>query len=745
MAEAKQTDIQQPENDSRGFVRKSNIQSQIAWSMVFILAATFVVVTLMIFFLGRYGVGKYIGVHFQVSAQALAESFHRNVNARAGYYDEVSKHIGSLIRSNAGDASYRRMFTRLIEQYPDIEGLMLIGENGNVVSYNHWSRTKKEMNWGNVLAQNYKDREWFAVCTSTLLGKFYKGTPGINVSDTDLQQAGYMWAYGVDQAGGCLVVLQNLTLLTDTVYNNMIQKRKLLKSQTVHMHMVTPDGDLIWSSDDRWKIFSKENDNKTPVNSLLSVNNTGVEYFKYEGDRSIVAWSSLSDHLGLNEVLYFDGKVVVQESASVIGDLVNPLIFYILFAGIGITILAAIWVYNKNKKIIQDPLINIEHILEEVSTGNLFIDHIDLPDHGDIGYVSFGLNKMINKIRNLIIILHQNGRLVVKEGKKFFASLGAIQSASNKQINLIVKTFDTIQELKVISEDIQSSASKQLEAAGANKVAMEKLQDSFDESANRRSEITVNTKNVVEKSNEGVQAIDEFVETVQTISDASQKIKSIITVIDDISDQTNLLALNASIEAARAGEHGKGFSVVAREVSDLAKKSNQSASEIATLIKDTVSQIATVTEKINHAKGFFTHIVDQMKILDKDVIEMANFTQKQQIATEETAERAKNVSAYAQNISEKIVVQLEKVDSINETLVKTREFTTFNSNEVEHIDELLQNLMDKIYTLLESANDFHVIADDHPENIEKEVKTDTDVAGNGEDSDSNQENKALAR
>jgi methyl-accepting chemotaxis protein len=90
---------------------------------------------------------------------------------------------------------------------------------------------------------------------------------------------------------------------------------------------------------------------------------------------------------------------------------------------------------------------------------------------------------------------------------------------------------------------------------------------------------------------------------MQSLQDKSEDIQHVVTLINGIAFRTNVLALNASVEASKAGPAGRGFSVVAQEVRSLAKKSADSAADIAKIIAESTEDISLGSSLVRQANG----------------------------------------------------------------------------------------------------------------------------------------------
>lgn len=108
--------------------------------------------------------------------------------------------------------------------------------------------------------------------------------------------------------------------------------------------------------------------------------------------------------------------------------------------------------------------------------------------------------------------------------------------------------------------------------------------------------IVVNSQYVRKKDEDLILIFDQEIDKA---SDLIREINGKSCELDKIEGRQRILGLNASIEAARAGEFGKGFSVVAKEVGDLATSSGT----INKSIKESLKNLTTVIDKMEESKS----------------------------------------------------------------------------------------------------------------------------------------------
>jgi len=693
--------------DETRFVWKTNIQSDITKITAVAIGTIAIFSSITIYLLGKWYLTQFNFNKLLDNAQSNVIFVNQALNSRAEFMQSVanSKDLNNNI-SQLNSAEIQKILSNYVVTNPDIEGIWIVDEAGRVKYYNDTTGTGTLIDWTGAIDQSYSGASWFTACKLQKDPRFYPDRQGVNTAKSNLPKNMFMWTYPFQN--GCIVVLENTIQISSNVYRKLMYLRKVYNTKSMQIHILDNQGKVYWSSDSEWDQYIGNDAKFNPVKQYVQKNEGGTGIEDIHDEKRMFSWSHIKSHLYAQENVYWENSVMVQVDLSEVYSPLNYLIGTLIFLSILITLGASYFSYRRGKIVIHNPLIKLENVIEDIGNGNLSQKDIRIDDHGDLGYIAYGVNRMVAKIRGLIALLMKSGDTVLVTSRDFFISLGSVQESSVKQSRLLVGATDLVYQSNDVLDEIFKLAQKQLDGAETNKQSMENLSSTFDESAKKRAEIMLNAEKVLSKSIKGVETIDEFSQGMGVISDYSKRIRGIIKVIDDLSDQTNLLSLNASIEAARAAEHGKGFAVVANEVSMLAKRSASSANEIADLIKETVQKIVEVTNKVAGAKELFTQISDAMKGLDNEIAEMAEFTKKQETAVHETAYRASNVAGYARDIADRTLIQSKSSEELTGTMKQLNEITRDNVNEVEKVDEILQNFMRQIHTMIEAAGQFTI-------------------------------------
>ncbi|MBF0142960.1 MAG: HAMP domain-containing protein [Magnetococcales bacterium] len=113
---------------------------------------------------------------------------------------------------------------------------------------------------------------------------------------------------------------------------------------------------------------------------------------------------------------------------------------------------------------------------------------------------------------------------------------------------------------------------------------------------------------------------------------AASRISEISKIIGHITQISQMVAINAAIEADKAGEQGRGFVAVAREVRELALKTDQAAQQVTRMIGDLQLQAGNASGAI----ADMTRAASQIEEANRDILQAVEF-QNQAISRIETS------------------------------------------------------------------------------------------------------------
>jgi methyl-accepting chemotaxis protein len=142
---------------------------------------------------------------------------------------------------------------------------------------------------------------------------------------------------------------------------------------------------------------------------------------------------------------------------------------------------------------------------------------------------------------------------------------------------------------------------------------------------------------------EAVALGDEVHKILEAFSEQARRISELASVINEIAEVTNILSLNANIEAARTGAQGNGFSVIAREIKQLAGRTTMETTSINEMIE-------TMGKGSHKTREAVDKILQLVKSIEKKSTSIEVSIQEQVSSSARISDRLRDAAVRSQEI-----------------------------------------------------------------------------------------------
>lgn len=251
-------------------------------------------------------------------------------------------------------------------------------------------------------------------------------------------------------------------------------------------------------------------------------------------------------------------------------------------------------------KRIVTPIIACIDFARKVERGNLS-GFIDIQRQDETGTLAGALNSMVNTMRQLLSDVSQHSSVVLFASNKLAATSDNM-STTTKQVSeqtdsvaaaaeqvsaTIASVSDTVASMAQRGRNIAGNTTEMADSVNSVASSVEEMSQSIHNMAKHCADAQVAAQRNLDNSEQAAVQVKE-------LSQSAQNIGEVVSLIEEITDQTKLLALNATIEAARAGEAGRGFSIVAKEVKELAGQTAKATKAISERIREVQAKTQAV-------------------------------------------------------------------------------------------------------------------------------------------------------
>nr|WP_199067223.1 methyl-accepting chemotaxis protein [Chromobacterium sp. ASV5] len=272
----------------------------------------------------------------------------------------------------------------------------------------------------------------------------------------------------------------------------------------------------------------------------------------------------------------------------------------------------------------------------------------DLEGRDELARIAGSYNALLERLDDAMARAQRFSREVQGTAQRLTQAAGAVSQASARQADSAQTVAASVEQVAVSVQHVASATHTTAQLSDALRRRSAEGMRTLNDSAGSIRQVS--------------RTLDQATEQARALASHSDHISGFVATIRDIADQTNLLALNAAIEAARAGESGRGFAVVADEVRKLAERTTQATAQIGQLLadidgqidkvvasmRDGVGQMRTSSELVENARGLMQDISGEADSAAQSVRGIADSSREQGLAAETIAHSIEKIVQMAE-------------------------------------------------------------------------------------------------
>lgn len=396
---------------------------------------------------------------------------------------------------------------------------------------------------------------------------------------------------------------------------------------------------------------------------------------RMEGSRllneSIETSSAILETLTAGVEEHLEAVKSITEEVHVSTGRVKFSIFLLLatmiIVGVGISYFLA--------NLISRALSSLQVTVEYIEKGGDLTQRAEIKTNDEIGNLAGAFNRFVENLSNIVSeVMHQSNQ---------------VATAAEQLSAITVETSQGVQqqtdEIRQVATAMDQMSATVVEVASNAENASQSAEDGNSEANNGRQVVSATISAISELATD----VESSSTVIENLKGDSENIGTVLDVIKNIAEQTNLLALNAAIEAARAGEQGRGFAVVADEVRTLAQRTQQSTTEIESLItalqggaQQAVNVMVQSREKAEDTVNQAQQAGESLNAINQSVGSILNMnTQIASAAEEQSATTAE------------ITRNINNIQGIAEQTAQGSDQIATASNELSNLGEQLRSLV----------------------------------------------------